>query len=519
MKIVTSEQMRQIDAESGRLGLPTGVLMENAGKAIAEETRRLLPDTCKNILVLTGPGNNGGDGLVAARYLYDWGAQVTVYLCSRRPAGDENLKLAQEKQIPCIDVLDDERLEKLSRALSAADAVIDSIFGTGISRPLHGIYPQVLGAVNQAKSRRPALTVIAVDVPSGMNADTGAVDASCLDADYTVTLALPKVGLYAMPGAEKAGKISVVDIGIPPHLSAAITTELIDAEMVRAILPARPMGANKGTFGKVLVAAGSINYIGAAYLACSGALRAGAGLVTLATPASLLPALAARLTEATYLPLPESGTGIVSADAYRTIHERMSQYDVMLAGCGLGQNPDTVEFVKSLLLKPGVKLPPPVLDADVLNVLAAIPEWWRQLPDEAILTPHPGEMARLTAQSIDAVQADRLSIARSAAARWHKTVVLKGAFTVIASPDGYAGINPFANPGMASGGTGDVLAGIIAGLAAQGLAPFNAATGGVYLHALAGERVKSRLGDAGMLASDLLPELPLAIKGLKEKAL
>jgi len=517
MKIVTSEQMRQIDEESGKIGFPTSVLMENAGRAVAEETRRILGGVQKNILVLTGPGNNGGDGLVAARYLHDWGAQVTVYLCSNRPDNDENLRLVQERKIPCIEAVQDEKQETISQFVSSADAVIDAIFGTGIDRPLHGIYPHVLEQVNEAKIKRKSLIIIAVDVPSGLNADSGAVDNACLNADNTITLAFPKVGLYTLPGAEKAGKISVVDIGIPPHLAGAVTTELITAGMVKEALPARPMGANKGTFGRVLVVAGSINYIGAAYLACCGALRAGAGLVTLATAVSLQPALAAKLTEVTYLPLPEYRTGIIATDAARTIQERMGQYDVMLVGCGLGQYPATRGFIKALLLKPGLKLPALVLDADALNILSTIPEWWRQMPVEAVITPHPGEMARLTATSVDDLQSDRLGLARLYAAQWHKIIVLKGAFTVITGHDGQTRISPFANPGLATGGTGDVLTGVIAGLKAQGLSLSNAAVCGVYLHAMAGEVVRARLGDTGMLASDLLPELPLVIKELKEK--
>ena len=292
--------------------------------------------------------------------------------------------------------------------------------------------------------------------------------------------------------------------------------ESITASWARSVLPERPVDANKGTFGKVLAVAGSVNYIGAAYLACSGAIRVGAGLVTLATAASLQPILASKLTEVTYLPLPESSPGVLHVQAAELVVKELSNYNVLLIGCGLGQRPATVAFIKSVLFDQAAKLPPAILDADALNALAGSPDWWRRLTDNAILTPHPGEMARLTGMSLDEVQSDRLGTAEKMARKWHKTVVLKGACTVVATPEGQVKINPMANPGLATAGTGDVLSGVIAGLLAQGLTLSDAASCGVYLHSEAGEIVKKRLGDAGMIASDLLPELPLAIKKLKE---
>ena len=294
-----------------------------------------------------------------------------------------------------------------------------------------------------------------------------------------------------------------------------VAAELITAGWVRSVLPQRSLDANKGTFGKVLVIAGSINYVGAAYLACSGAIRVGAGLVTLATPAGLLPILASKLTEVTYLPLPESAPGILSREAVELVREELGNYNVLLLGCGLGQHPATVNFVKSILVEDTAALPPAVIDADALNALAGIPDWWQKLPDNAILTPHPGEMARLAGVSVEKVQSDRAGIAKKKALEWHKTVVLKGAHTVIATPDGATLLNPAANPGLATAGTGDVLSGVIAGLVAQGLTLNDAAACGVYLHSEAGAIVGERLGDAGMIASDLLPALPLAIKKLK----
>jgi len=517
MKIVTSEQMRQIDRECIRRGTPGQVLMENAGRAVAEETRRILePIKQKQFLVLVGPGNNGGDGLVAARYLHDWGAQVYVYLCSQRPADDANLALVRQRDIACIDAARDGDLSRFSELLTSAHCVVDALFGTGKARPIEGVFAQVLERVNQRKKKSPALVIAAIDLPSGLNADTGEIDPVCPFADYTVTLALPKLGLFRFPGAERVGKLSIADIGIPAELAEDIAMELLTDDWARGALPKRPLNANKGTFGRVLVVAGSINYIGAACLACSGALRAGAGLVTLATASSLQPILAAKLTETTYLPLPEAEPGIISREAVKLIKQNLKSYDVLLLGCGLGQSEPVSEFITSLLFQK--KLPPLVLDADALNALARIPEWWRKLTDDAILTPHPGEMARLSGLTITKIQSDRVGIAQKYAREWQKTIVLKGAFTVIASPDGGCRVSPFANPGLASGGTGDVLTGAIAGLLAQGLTLFNAAAIGVYLHGKAAEVVKDTLGDTGMLASDLLPVLPLMIKQLKEIA-
>jgi len=517
MKIVNVNQMRQIEEDCAKIGLPPSTLMENAGRAVAEEVKKILGTVDqKHVLLLIGPGNNGGDGLVAARYLHDWGARVSLYLFTQRPPDDPNFKLVQERGVSYIEITQDGNLGKLDELLMSADTVIDALFGTGKSRPLRGVFMQAMDLVGRAKKKRADLGIIALDLPSGLDADTGAVDPVCLHADYTITLGFPKPGLFNSPGKERAGEITVADIGIPPYLAERVNSELLTREWAKSVLPQRPLEANKGSFGKVLVVAGSINYIGAAYLACTGAIRVGAGLVTLATPASLQPILASKLTEVTYLPLPESRHGIVSSGAAKVIHQQINEYDVLLLGCGLGQSQAALRFVGSTLFRGNVILPPLVLDADALNNLARIPDWWRQLTSDVILTPHPGEMARLVGVSVDEVQQDRQGIAQRVALDWQKTVILKGAYTVIASPDGQLRVSPTANPGLASAGTGDVLSGIIAGLLAQGLSFADAAALGVYLHAEAGEVVRTELGDAGMVATDLLPVLPRVIKQLKE---
>jgi NAD(P)H-hydrate epimerase len=509
--------MRKVEQECAKIGVSTNVLMENAGRAVAEEVSKILGTIDQQIiLILIGPGNNGGDGLVTARHLHDWGAKVTLYLFSQRPPDDTNFKLVQERGIACVDITQDEDLSKLNELLLSANAVIDALFGTGKSRPLRGILLQALETVGEARKGRPDLRIIALDLPSGLDADTGTVETACLYAENTITLGFPKPGLFNSPGKERVGELTVVDIGIPSYLAEQVNAEIISRDWARSVLPQRPLEANKGSFGRVLVVAGSINYIGAAYLACGGAIRVGAGLVTLATPGRLQTILASKLTEVTYLPLPESRPGVVSPGAASLIHEQLNQYNVLLLGCGLGQSQSAIRFIGTILLRSRVTLPSLVLDADALNTLARFPNWWQRLTSNAILTPHPGEMARLAGVSVDEVQQDRQGITRRAAAEWQKIIVLKGAYTVVAGQDGQSRVSSVANPGLASAGTGDVLSGVIAGLLAQGLSLFDAAALGVYLHCEAGEMVKAKLGDAGMIASDLLPELPPVIKQLKE---
>lgn len=515
MKVVTTDQMRDIERRAADIGLPSEVLMENAGRAVAREIAKQVGRVeGSNILVLIGPGNNGGDGLVAARYLNEWGANVTLYLCAERTDSDPNYKLAQERGIPATRMIQDENLNLLDGLLASADIVVDALLGTGKLRPIEGVLKQVVGKVRERCSH---FNLVAVDIPSGLNADTGTIDPTCLTADTTVTLGCPKLGLFTFPGANNTGRVITADIGIPPTLTQDIPTEVITPEWASSALPKRPLDANKGTFGRVLVVGGSINYIGAPYLACSGAIRVGAGLVTLATARSLQPILASKLTEVTYIPLPESEPGVITTEASDIIHQQIPNYNVLLIGCGLGQNPSTAKFITSILPSLLSNKPPRlILDADALNILARVPHWWQQIATDAILTPHPGEISRLLELSISEIQSRRLEVVRDAARLWHKTIVLKGAHTIVSAPDGRARISAVANPGLASAGTGDVLAGAIAGLLAQGMSLFDAASCGVYLHGMAGEMVKEHLGNTGMIASDLLPLLPLTIKKLRE---
>jgi len=508
--------MKQLEAEAEKLGITPAMLMENAGKAVAGHVRRFLGGVVgRKIVVLAGPGNNGGDGEVAARYLREWGGEVTLYLCAQRQADDPNLKMALERGVTAIEAEGDANQAQLLSYLSSADVVIDAIFGTGQSRAIDGVFQKILFRLAEAKNAHPSLRIVAVDLPSGLRADSGVADQATPFADYTITLGLPKRGLYSPTGARRAGDVSVADIGIPPQLTANLPAELVSSGWARSILPQRSPFAHKGSFGRVLVVAGSLNYTGAAYLACSGAMRVGVGLVTLASAKSLQPIIASKLSEATYLPLAESSTGLVYPDAYKTVLAAAVDYDVVLIGCGLGQKATTKEFTLKAIfrLKESQKM---VLDADALNHLADVKEWWKRIPFDAILTPHPGEMARLCGLTTEEVQANRFELALGKAAEWNKTIILKGANTVVAAPNGRMRINPSANAGLASAGTGDVLAGVIGGLLAQGLNLYDGASLGVYLHSQAGEAVRQRLGEAGMIASDLLLGLPVTIKSLKE---
>ncbi len=518
MKIVSVAQMQKAERECSQFGISLDQLMQNAGKAVAEEVCLLVGDIrIRNMLVLVGPGNNGGDGLVAARFLYDWGVgRIKVYLCGRHTAEDANLDEVKKRGIHYCEVQNDMNFSKLGEWLSEADIVLDSLFGTGKIRAMEGAFARVLNDVNEARRQRQDLRLIAVDLPSGLNADSGAVDPSTPAMDNTITLGFPKTGLYNLPGAEKAGKISLVDIGIPHSLVDYVKTGLLDSRTIKKLLPVRSPVAHKGTHGRVLALTGSVNYPGAACLACSSSLRVGAGLTTLAINSSLYRVLATKMTEVTYLPLPESSPGLLSDDSLKLVGQQLPQYDVLLAGCGSGQSQPVKKLFEALLLSPSVRMPRVVLDADALNVLSGIPEWWKHFESDAILTPHAGEMARLMGKTTAEIQSDRIAVALEAAARWRKTIVLKGAYTVIAAPDGRLDVSPFANGGLASAGTGDVLAGAVAGMAAQGLPLFEAASCAVYVHALAGEMVKDKMGDTGMLAGDLLPFLPLAIRHLKE---
>lgn len=551
MKIVTVDEMRSIEAAADAAGHSYAAMMERAGRAVADAIAARRKVENRRILVLVGPGNNGGDGLVAARYLADAGAHVICYLLRPRdPAEDENFRLVQDLGLTVALAGDDEEEEekwhKLQRLAREADVVVDALLGTGTRLPLRGALAEILDLVRSTlatrcrpKRRSPVSLaaphapaerswpfIVAVDGPTGLEYDSGALDAAAIPADLTVTFAHPKPGHFRFPGARAMGELTVADIGVDPALAAEAALEVITPAMVRRWLPPRPPNAHKGAFGKALIAAGSVNYTGAAYLAGAAATRAGAGLVTLALPGAIHPSVSARLAEATYILLPHD-LGVIAAGAADLLVEEIGRYDTLLLGPGLGQERETAAFVEALLCG-GKKerhlgfvnaeekaptppaLPPVIVDADGLNILAKMENWAQRLPPRSILTPHPGEMARLMGCATGEVQDERVEAAKSQAADWGHVVVLKGAYTVVAAPHGRTAIEPFANPGLATAGTGDVLAGTIAALRAQGLNAFEAAAAGAYLHGLAGELARAEMGTAGIVAGDLLSCLPQA---------
>jgi len=480
MRVVTVEEMREIERRAeGEYGLTSPVLMEHAGLSVAEILREHAGGAVADldVFVLVGPGNNGGDGRVMGRYLAEWGARVTYY------AWKEHRLERDGAAIPA-----GENDEALAEAIAQAEVVADAFLGTGHARPLDPRMRQALALVREERARR-ALVVVAVDLPSGLNADTGAVDEGTLAADLTVTLAFPKIGLLLFPGAGFVGELEVGTIGLPDEMTIPPGPELMNAFLLRPELPARPLEGNKGTFGKLMVLAGSPSYIGAAYLASAAAARIGAGLVTLATTRELAPAYAASLHEITYHLLP--GFDAAPEARAQSFLAGLDGYRAVVIGPGLGQSDATRDFLSRVFT--GIKAMPEgrrprlLVDADGLNNLAKLERWWELPPPRTVLTPHPGEMARLRGgQAVSGGGPDRLEVMREAPREWGHVIVLKGAVTLIGEPDGSMRINWPPNPALATAGTGDVLSGAIGGLLAQGMEPFAAASAGVYLHSRAG---------------------------------
>lgn len=518
MKIVNIQQMRELEAQAESRGLPSSVLMENAGRASAREIEQVYhPLSGKKIVVLVGPGNNGGDGLVAARYLGAFNAEVAVVLGVPRKLPDKNLELVRQKKIPVIDA--GKNFQEVEKLIAASSIVIDALFGTGKARPIEGIYKQMLDKLREQKSERASLRIVSLDLPSGLDADNGFVDPSTCQADLTITMSFPRKGFFTLPGAEYLGQLKIVDIGIPHELAENINIELIDDKWAKSNLPARPLGSHKGTFGKVMVIAGSSRYFGAPYLSCAAAYRAGAGLVTLASIKKVTELVGGKSIETTYLPLLESEDGNIDVRALKIISDNLESCRSILIGPGIGASHETAGFIHYMITNAAFPGIPAVLDADALNLVAKdIQNWWHLLSSNTILTPHPAEFSRLSGLSVAAIQTDRIGKAKEFAARWNKVLVLKGAFTVIANREGYVMVSPWANPALATAGTGDVLAGLISGFLAQGVELFQSAALGVYVHGLAGEMVGEQLGKAGAIASDLLPQIPLAIKKIHESA-
>lgn len=536
MKLVSVAEMQAIEREANAQGFSYEMMMENAGRNLAEvvqETYGFLAEDGAGGLV--GSGNNGGDTLVALTYLAQQGWPVSAYLVRPRPVDDILIQRFLEAGGQLYWAEDDPSGQQLNRLLTEHAILLDGILGTGIKLPLKTELAQLMDKITKSiASLEDAPAVVAVDVPSGIDCDNGEAAPECIPAELTVTMAAVKQGMLKFPAYELVGDFKVVDIGLPDegeNLDSfkSIRRSVADPQWVRDQLPSRPLTAHKGSFGTALVVAGSVNYTGAAWLAGQAAYRIGAGLVTLAVPAPLHSALAGQFAEATWLPLPDEN-GFISSEAAEIVQKNLERASALLIGPGFGLEKTTGDFLSRLLrnsglthqgrigfapivaeIKPtGVKqLPPLVIDADGLKHLAKIPAWHTLLPSPAILTPHPGEMSVLTGLSKEEIQGERETIAERYSRTWGHVVVLKGAMTVVAAPDGQLAIIPVATPALARAGTGDVLAGVITGLCAQGVAAFPAAVAGAWIHAQAGVQAALTLGNtASVLAGDVLKAIP-----------
>ncbi|HET6781104.1 MAG TPA: NAD(P)H-hydrate dehydratase [bacterium] len=509
MYVASAKQIADIDRRTTEeYGIAAGTLMERAGQAVADVAISMLSgNDSPRVVVVCGKGNNGGDGLVAARHLRRANVQVETILLSPESELSGNARRAFAEAQQDGVVIRAAGASDGGPIFAGADLIIDAIFGTGFKGPARGRAAELISSINHAGK-----PVLSVDIPSGVSSDTGSADGAAIRASATITMGFLKVGLLVSPGADLAGEILVADIGYPEALSSnsSVSTHFVTSAMVRSCLPVRRPDSHKGDHGHVLIVAGSMGFTGAAVLATRGALRSGAGLVTLAVPKSVYPIIAAQVVEGMPTPLPDSN-GALAAGALKQLRVLRGGSDVAAVGPGLSQAAGVRRVVQDLLAADG----PVVLDADGLNVLVGKTKILSRASSPLVITPHPGELGRLMNIPAEKVQEDRLSAARTAAKRFKCTVLLKGARTVVATAAGDAYIVPTGNPGMATGGMGDVLTGAIASLIGQGLDPTAAAYCGAYLHGLAADLIASERGMAGILASEVADHLPVAIEHVR----
>ena len=543
MKLVTVAEMQAIEREANTAGLTYEQMMENAGRGLAEVVSEAYgPLKEGGILGLVGSGNNGGDTLVALAQLAEQGWMASAYLVRPRPEEDPLIGRLEQAGGKLYQVEAESGFSQLKALLSNHAIWLDGVLGTGFRLPLKPEVAQVLDTARKTIDRMEIPPqVIAVDCPSGVDCDSGEAAPETIPANLTVTMAGVKRGLLKFPAFELVGNLKVVGIGLPEDgmgLAAwqAVRRIVPGPDRVRQILPERPLDAHKGTFGTALIVAGSVNYTGAALLAGEAAYRIGAGLVTMAVPTPLHGILAGHFPEATWLLLPHE-MGVIAADAVDVLRKNLERVTALLVGPGFGMETTTAEFLSRLItggsrsgrggmgfIRSGRDqakadqsgLPPLVIDADGLKLLTQVEDWRHHLPAPAVLTPHPGEMALLSGLSKDEVQADRVGVAERFSQEWGHVVVLKGAFTVVAAPDGQVAVIPVATPALARAGTGDVLAGLIAGLRAQGVEAFPAAMAGAWIHAQAGLLAARSIGNTvSVLAGDVLRSVADALSDLQ----
>jgi hydroxyethylthiazole kinase-like uncharacterized protein yjeF len=515
MKIATAQQIKNIDRRAIReFGIPGPVLMENAASAIMAEMERFFDGLVGvRVGIICGKGNNGGDGLALARRLSIRGVPVRVALLASFIAvsGEAKVNLAILRKMD-VEITQNVSSRFVADVVAWSDIIVDALLGVGLSTPLKGLYAQTVETINA--SGRP---VVAIDVPTGIDADTGAVRGAAVNADLTVTMALLKRGLVLFPGARHAGTVRIADIGIPSEVieKEKISVRLLNKGSLLGMLERRAPDAHKGDFGHLLVVAGSPGKAGAAAMAARSALRTGTGLVSVGTPSGLVPIIQQQVFESMCIPLAESIDGTIGLGGENELLKVAVKMSACAIGPGLSIHYETVSMVRSLLQQIAT---PVVIDADGLNALVGALEVLRKTRGPVIMTPHPGEMARLLGISTSDVQKDRIGIAADFARKYKVTLVLKGAGTVIANPDGLTYINTTGNPGMATGGTGDALTGMIGSLLAQGYASLQAACIGVYLHGLAGDLAAKEKGEAGMIAGDLIEKIPQALQDTAESS-
>ncbi len=593
MRIPTTEQIRDLESSwIAHCDQNWGqVLMEIAGRGAAIHALRLWQENPGDVVIVIGKGNNGGDGLVIARYLTLWEVPVSVWLVSgikiegekqaadpeskskkssaaksaspssKTAEGDDvgnssssksgtalkepgdsdnedssnsdeefvamktnegtvNRNILESLNVPVTVVTEDILGEgdrdnefgdfvydpNVDELFDNASLIVDALFGTGLSKPVEGLYRRVIDAINRSGKR-----VLAIDVPSGINSDTGQIMGSAVRADHTVTFGYLKPGLVTHPGATLAGQLGIVDIGLPELPESTPDINLMTVEIVKEILPLRPADSHKGSFGHVLTIAGSPGMGGAAMLASKSALRVGAGMVFLATPRTVMNTLPPE--EIIYRPMPETDSGSFSRDAIKPLKEQMATAQAVILGPGLGLTDDTQAIVADILHDIEC---PCIIDADGLNAIAKKPELLENNEGDFVLTPHPKELARLLNCEVAEIQSDRIGYALKAAEKFQSVVVLKGSMTVVANPEGQVFINPTGNPGMSTAGAGDVLSGIIGGLLAQGVESFHAAAAGVYIHGRAGDILAEEIAECGIVAGDIQRTIPFAIESIQD---
>lgn len=518
MKVLTAEQMQGVDRRTiDEIGLPGAVLMENAGRGVAEAiSSRFARGDDARVVVMAGKGNNGGDGYVVARLLRDrgWDVQTIVLSCRDAIQGDalRNLTSLINCGGPVHFAADDQGLETALAGIGPSTLLIDALFGTGLAKPVQGLYLKAINWLNLQPS-----PVISVDIPSGVDGSTGRVLGAAVKAALTVTFAFAKVGHVSYPGAGLVGELVVADIGVPSQVAKSVESDclFINAEEAKAFLPHRRLDGHKGSFGHLLVVAGSLGKSGAAVMAAESGLRSGAGLVSLACPVEIQQTVASRLTEAMTVSL-EAEHGEVSLLAYDTLLAQSLGKQALAVGPGIGLRNETSALVRRLVRETDL---PIIIDADGLTALCGHLEIVdNRLNRQIVLTPHPGEMARLTGLSVAEIEADRFSVARAFARAHGVVLVLKGARTLVAAPDGRVHVNSSGHAGLASGGMGDVLTGLIGGFLAQGLTALDAATLAVYLHGRAADQLLKQFGDAGLLATDVMSQVPAARQALARES-